>query len=220
MTDGQNRGSTATIVRIPYLHQLSSKDFLYATTDVAIWSTVEPGIGITAAALACLRPLFRTFLSPFGSSSNNNNNNNNSSHDVFPSSSGARGYIRSRRNNEIEDNELGLRDDVGKGNGIITTIKSVNISPYDTGSDENSQGQEGYKTRASFVVKKAMRWDQGGAYLKDDSDEEILPGGTKMESWAGVRKTITTVSSVQEIAPVSMKNGGLERVKDHYSRFK
>jgi hypothetical protein len=30
-----------------------------ATTDVAIWSTVEPGIGITAGSIATLRPLVR-----------------------------------------------------------------------------------------------------------------------------------------------------------------
>lgn len=55
--------STATIIRIPYLHTLSNKqDFLYATTDVAIWSGVETGLGITAACLATLRPLLRDCL--------------------------------------------------------------------------------------------------------------------------------------------------------------
>ncbi|PSR79065.1 hypothetical protein BD289DRAFT_375944 [Coniella lustricola] len=59
--------SSATIVRFPYLNSLTDiDDFLFATTDVAIWSTVETGIGITAAAVATLRPLLRTF---FGSGS-------------------------------------------------------------------------------------------------------------------------------------------------------
>lgn len=31
--------------------------------DLAIWSTIEPGVGITAASLATLRPLFRSFFS-------------------------------------------------------------------------------------------------------------------------------------------------------------
>lgn len=53
-------GSTATIVRMFYIHTLiNGPDFLYATTDVAIWSTVEPGIGITASSIATLRPLVR-----------------------------------------------------------------------------------------------------------------------------------------------------------------
>ncbi|TDZ49809.1 hypothetical protein CTRI78_v007810 [Colletotrichum trifolii] len=53
-------GSAATIVRsifIPTL--LNGDDFLWATTDVALWSTVEPGIGITAASIATLRPLWQ-----------------------------------------------------------------------------------------------------------------------------------------------------------------
>ncbi|TGZ77567.1 hypothetical protein EX30DRAFT_293448, partial [Ascodesmis nigricans] len=53
-------GSTATVVRLPYLHALRDvDDFLWGTTDMAIWSTVEPGIGITAGCMATLRPLFR-----------------------------------------------------------------------------------------------------------------------------------------------------------------
>jgi hypothetical protein len=56
-------GSTGTIVRMFYIRTLmDGPDFLYATTDVAIWSTVEPGIGITAGSVACLRPLFRIWL--------------------------------------------------------------------------------------------------------------------------------------------------------------
>lgn len=53
-------GSTATVVRMFYIHTLmDGPDFLYATTDVAMWSTVEPGIGITASSIATLRPLVR-----------------------------------------------------------------------------------------------------------------------------------------------------------------
>ncbi|KAK8136759.1 hypothetical protein PG984_004699 [Apiospora sp. TS-2023a] len=53
--------SSATIVRFPYLHSLVDvDDFLYSTSDVAIWSTVETGIAITTAGLATLRPLFRS----------------------------------------------------------------------------------------------------------------------------------------------------------------
>lgn len=56
-------GSTGTVVRMFYIHTLmDGPDFLYSTTDVAIWSTVEPGIGIAAGSIACLRPLFRVWL--------------------------------------------------------------------------------------------------------------------------------------------------------------
>lgn len=48
-------------MRFPYLHSLTDVgDFLYSTSDVAIWSTVETGIAITTAGFATLRPLFRS----------------------------------------------------------------------------------------------------------------------------------------------------------------
>lgn len=40
----------------------NTADFLYATTDVAIWSTCETGIGLAASAIATLRPLLRQVL--------------------------------------------------------------------------------------------------------------------------------------------------------------
>ncbi|CZS91637.1 uncharacterized protein RCO7_06978 [Rhynchosporium graminicola] len=55
----------AVIVRIPYVKILvdNAKDFLYSSTDVVIWSTIEPGLAITAANLATLRPLCNSYLS-------------------------------------------------------------------------------------------------------------------------------------------------------------
>ncbi|KAL2839423.1 hypothetical protein BJY01DRAFT_250518 [Aspergillus pseudoustus] len=53
--------SAAVIVRIPYLQYYKDEDFLYATTDISIWSNVEAGLGITAGSLVTVRPLFRFF---------------------------------------------------------------------------------------------------------------------------------------------------------------
>ncbi|KAF2210361.1 hypothetical protein CERZMDRAFT_28819, partial [Cercospora zeae-maydis SCOH1-5] len=58
-------GSSATIVRLPYVGSLIESfdgwegDFLFNTVGVAIWTTVEIGVGITAGCMATLRPLFR-----------------------------------------------------------------------------------------------------------------------------------------------------------------
>lgn len=203
-------GSTATIVRIPYLKQLALSDFLYSTTDVAIWSTVEPGIGITAAAMACLRPLFRTFLSRsrlFGSSSAKRSTN-----DAFPSAGKGNygGYIRSgvRKGSRIGVEELGLRDDVGKGNGIITTIKGKNTSPSDYGSEELVTQK---RARPGDTVKGALNWDN---LLKDDSEEEILSVQKSNTStgW-GVRKTTTV-----EVHQGKLKGQGQGRGQDSYLR--
>ncbi|GIJ98171.1 hypothetical protein Aspvir_000286 [Aspergillus viridinutans] len=54
--------SVAVIIRFPFLHYYGDKDFLYSTYQIAIWSIMETGLGITAGSLATLRPLFRWFL--------------------------------------------------------------------------------------------------------------------------------------------------------------
>jgi len=74
------RGSTATIIRIPYISTFNNQaDFLYATVDVAIWSTVEPGIGIVAGCVATLRPLLQLILHKAGMRSTAGVNNATSS---------------------------------------------------------------------------------------------------------------------------------------------
>ncbi|KAK2041882.1 integral membrane protein [Colletotrichum somersetense] len=63
-------GSVATVVQSVYIPTLlDGDDFLWSTTDVALWSTVEVGIGIMAASIANLHPLWelishRSGLSP------------------------------------------------------------------------------------------------------------------------------------------------------------
>ncbi|KAK2047134.1 integral membrane protein [Colletotrichum somersetense] len=52
----------ALMVRIPYVRHLAiSTDFLYETIDVAIWSVMEPALGIIAATVPSLRPLFQNW---------------------------------------------------------------------------------------------------------------------------------------------------------------
>lgn len=55
--------STAPLIRLPSVVTLATGiDFLWATTDVVIWSSVEPGLGLTAICLATLRPLFAKWM--------------------------------------------------------------------------------------------------------------------------------------------------------------
>ncbi|SPO00257.1 uncharacterized protein DNG_03102 [Cephalotrichum gorgonifer] len=52
--------SVATIVRLPYAAGLlENPDYLYNFTDLAIWSTSEIGLALSASSLGALRPLLR-----------------------------------------------------------------------------------------------------------------------------------------------------------------
>ncbi|KAI1839733.1 hypothetical protein JX266_014053 [Neoarthrinium moseri] len=54
--------SCAVAVRLAYVQSFRDSDFLWATTDIAIWSQVEQGLAITAGSLSTLKPLFRRAL--------------------------------------------------------------------------------------------------------------------------------------------------------------
>ncbi|PWY65699.1 integral membrane protein [Aspergillus heteromorphus CBS 117.55] len=92
--------SSATIIRVPWVHTFADPDFLCmpsslpslpipptnppadATVEIAIWSNIEAGLGITAGSLATLRPLVRKWL---GSRSDPNYTRS-----PFPAPSGSR----------------------------------------------------------------------------------------------------------------------------------
>ncbi|KAF7527827.1 hypothetical protein G7054_g10347 [Neopestalotiopsis clavispora] len=52
--------SIAVVVRFAYIENFKDPDFLWATVDIAIWSTTEQGLAITAGSLASLQPLAKT----------------------------------------------------------------------------------------------------------------------------------------------------------------
>jgi hypothetical protein len=54
-----SRGSVASIVRMLYLHSITvpTGEFFVNISKLSVWSTIEPGVGITVASLATLRPL-------------------------------------------------------------------------------------------------------------------------------------------------------------------
>ena len=54
-----HRASAGVVARFAYLPTMKSVDFLFDTIEIAIWSTVEQGLAITAGNLATLRPLLR-----------------------------------------------------------------------------------------------------------------------------------------------------------------
>lgn len=51
--------SAGVVLRMPYLQYMGSEDFLWETAPMAVWSTVEAGLAITAGCLATLQPLVK-----------------------------------------------------------------------------------------------------------------------------------------------------------------
>ena len=107
------------MIRIPYIRALSNgRDFLYASTDVAIWSLCETGLAIIASACTTLRPLL-TRSGFLGSSQT-------APRAAYPN---RYGNFKSQRYEE-----LGRRRDSGKQMGITTLIGNQSESIEESSS--------------------------------------------------------------------------------------
>lgn len=154
-----------TIIRIPYVKDLANQaDFLYATTDVAIWSTSETGIGIAASSLATLRPLFRNFFrsTRLGTTVPDPSNN-------WPNNEARAGYVRSGSKEEGDGVQaFRMRDDIGKNQGVRTVIAGRQDTEIEASNDKESGG------------KRCWNWNRAESRLRESSsDEELGRGITK-----------------------------------------
>ncbi|KAH8651412.1 hypothetical protein BX600DRAFT_102377 [Xylariales sp. PMI_506] len=145
--------SSATIVRFPYLYSLTDiTDFLYSTSDVAIWSTVETGLGITAAGVATLRPLLRAV---FGGSSAPG----------YGASTSRRQWHRTGSNHPEDENAFDLHDTTGKRLGVTTVIDyGKNGQPVDL---ERQKDKADNSSDVSDSVAGADDWNSSQSNLAD-----------------------------------------------------
>jgi hypothetical protein len=168
-----HRASTATIARIPYVKGLNdTADFLYATIEVAIWSSTELGLGMTAANCAVLRPLFRKLLPSLGFTSSGGRSTGTSNlkgvsiGGTKPEAIHKRGAKRSSsRNDELELGDV----QHGKGFGTMTSAWHPEDHP-DSERDEDASSNHSQtmiintKTsvyRSEESVKSDMDWKNG-----------------------------------------------------------
>lgn len=135
-------------------------DFLWATSDVAIWSSCETGIGIMASSSATLRPLFRAILPKFFDSEGES-----SSQRPWTTTGSKAGYLRST--NDGVNNNIMLRGDLPSSQGITTVIDA---------DGRRTESAKGLKTEESEMV--------------DDSSSEEYARPHDAWGVHGIRKTV------------------------------
>lgn len=207
-------GSTATLVRIPYIHQLTeTTDFLFVNVDVSICknhylllvrfaanvlgSTVEPGIGITASAMATLRPLFVNFFSRsrlLGSSTRE------ASARWDPRSASRKGYFRS--GGERDDNgpeELGLSG-LPTGSRVSTTIQSMNDIRSSEERAEREQAEKGAPSPRENVIDDTIKRIQKFGSGRREGSQSLSTKGLKGPSgtWNSSESHLEEDSSSEE----------------------
>ncbi|KGO76005.1 hypothetical protein PITC_011620 [Penicillium italicum] len=142
--------SAAVIVRIPYIPTYKGPEFLYATSEVSIWSNIEAGIGITAGCLTTFRPLVRFFRDGYSTGTPHS----------FPLSSNvAGGFHRSAPSNQMsrdDANQLWTGRGGYENHGVTTTIstahKQLNSSEEELSPYSNDPEAPGWKVERSVRV--------------------------------------------------------------------
>ncbi|KAF7532905.1 hypothetical protein G7054_g7549 [Neopestalotiopsis clavispora] len=165
--------STATIVRFPYLYSLTDiGDFLYSTADVAIWSTVETGLGITAACVATLRPLLKTF---FGGSSARGNG----------TSARAAGWHRTGSDHHTKGGDAFDMHDVTSNKFGVTTVIDYGKQ---NGNGQDIEGQKDTKGDAGSEGSGSIHdndWNSSESNLADKAAQQDLRHGAHSQQGGG-----------------------------------
>ncbi|PMD39939.1 hypothetical protein L207DRAFT_428221, partial [Hyaloscypha variabilis F] len=151
----------ATMIRIPYIKVLAiTDDFLFATTDVAIWSTVEPGLGLMAAGGATLRPLFRSFY-------NLSTNRRSITHPYLPSHPQSRMKSRSSPSSLGGQESIRLRNDIVDPRGTVTSVGSPFGDTYEVPvegrfGDRKGSGPMNIKVHRTVEISRVQESDEEG----------------------------------------------------------
>lgn len=162
LTLHNHSASTATIVRFPYLYSLTDvNDFLYSTSDVAIWSTVETGLGITAAAVATLRPLLKTF---FGGGSSARGHGTSAGHWHRTGSDHPKGGEDGFDMHDLSNTKFG-----------VTTV--IDYGKHNAEGDLENQDHKGDNaSEASDSVEAPEDWNSSQSNLADKVNEDPRNG--------------------------------------------
>ncbi|KAF9872592.1 hypothetical protein CkaCkLH20_10089 [Colletotrichum karsti] len=152
--------SAAVVVRMPYVKDFKNIDFLYATVDIAIWSTTEQGLAITAGSLATLRPLFRLVGHRLGFTSMGPSALHDSDRNA-PSAMG--GKLK-----DISNNSSASRP--RRGPFSLTTFMAKDEAEAHELASNSDQGES---QQSKFSSKRPRVWESQGTQRDNDSETEL-----------------------------------------------
>ncbi|KAH7119835.1 hypothetical protein B0J11DRAFT_71239 [Dendryphion nanum] len=160
--------SSAVVARVPYFQNLRNKDdFLWGTVDIAIWSTVEQGLAITAGSLATLRPLFSLILHRFGFNTGPSRQRPSNYGPQSPSASHILGSRRKPSQDLLDRYNLStLTETACVKNSVILEV------PEEAGRSPPSPSWFGRSKRASESQKKARGDNESEKSLQSRSSKE------------------------------------------------
>ena len=157
-------GSISSLIRLIYVPGLKNgPDFFQNAINIGVWSVIEPGLGIIAASLATLRPLFKSCMEKTRNSSaaSRSTNSKDPSHNSKLSAqrkaiySGVgfsdRGYL------QVQDKPRMM----GNFTSVVGDMKSTPVRTYELDSLERiNEQREQSGTRESSISESDMNFNE------------------------------------------------------------
>lgn len=170
---------------MPYLWTMKGYkgDFLWRTSDVAIWTTVEIGVGITAGCVATLKPLLKSCLQLMGVHSSMGPDSGAPWSTTKKSGPGIQAYSRHAQ----------ALDNLRPANDKSMTTTTV------TGRGLSNNHSKGLSS-----------WNDHGD--RDSSEEHIIPESVPMgrefldvQTWkGGINKSVEVTTTEERNAPLTV----------------
>lgn len=180
---------TATLLRLPYVYTLAhTSDFLYFTVDLAIWSYIEPGLGLIALSLITLGPLFRSLLNARGSGSGSSS----FSQPAKPPSNMPKQHWKA---NDAEYQLRGIPKHMGN-----TSIVEGGLSR--SNSDEKQQWMRSLDDhrRGSKIMKLSLSRSQAeGRYITKTLDVTRWSHYGKMHDLEDMRISVSSATQITQV---------------------
>lgn len=171
ISNNKNSASTATIVRIVYIRDLTeTSDYSWEGINLVKWSLVEPAIGITAAAIATLRPLFKNLLS----------RRKRHRSTELGSSAGRGQFVRSSNGQDIYS--VGFADMLGLRRVGVTTV----ISAVSEAERKAERLEMKRKAKLRKLTGEDLYYNTSQTELNDGASEETA---NELDWTRGITKT-------------------------------
>ncbi|KAH7020776.1 uncharacterized protein B0I36DRAFT_275155 [Microdochium trichocladiopsis] len=170
--------SCAVTVRLAFLNDFTSPDFLWATTDIAIWSQTEQGLAIAAGSFATLRPLFRIMMTRLGLTSGGTSGptyGNQSAGGGGPRGAGNTGGYKIKSNSTFGGGGGGSSSkQSSKADGKHSMFSLTTFHRID--DDASDEIEKGLGSSSASTTELNSPFAQGR--MRQDSDDGAVADGT------------------------------------------
>lgn len=177
----------SVIIRIIYINNLSNpeEDFTFLTFKVAIWSIIEPAIGIICMAITTYRPLFKSLADKISNASRSQTNTTHPNNNTIITNTNHNPKPKTKNRNKKSSHNTStnpLHSRSRSKNGYTTSESAENLHTF-----EDVMEMEGMQRQPSVTGGRG----KGRDGERDDSwdEDSIMKDGIMMSTTVEIHRS-------------------------------